>query len=91
MLLQQRLLTLVNDRLVSDVVLRRQTQLRCLIPPGVVNAEGLNRIRFLHPDGVAPSAVADVNDDRQLSLAFSNLTLQATGGAAPGLGGWLKP
>jgi hypothetical protein len=84
---EQRLLTLVNDLLVSDVVLRRETRLRCLLPPGLVKSNGLNRLRILHPDGVVPSRITDIDDNRCLSFTLADLAIRA-GGPGRATGGW---
>ena len=75
-LTRQALIVAVNGVIVCVAEVERATTLTAEVPHWAIDLfEGVT-VRLLHPDAAAPSAFAEVKDDRKLALAMERLVLR---------------
>ena len=72
----QRLMVLMNERLIGDFEVFRATRLFCDVPADAFRPQGHNMLRLLHPDAT-PVTAADplAEDSRWMTFALLHLRL----------------
>jgi hypothetical protein len=71
----QRMILYVNETKIGDFDLVAACWVGCVIPEASLRPDGGNRLRVLHPDGVAPSALEDHPDRRRLAVGLMRLKI----------------
>jgi hypothetical protein len=71
----QRMIVYFNETKIGDFDLTGTDRVGCPVPATCVRQDGANRLRLLHPDAMAPSALQDHQDGRRLALGLIRLQI----------------
>jgi hypothetical protein len=76
---RQRLMLYVNETKVGEFEVVLTWRVGCVIPAGALRRDGTDRLRLLHPDAAAPSAISNHPDGRRLALGLKRMKIFPVG------------